>query len=67
MERNLSGVFIRISIDSALDDRNESFHLFVRAEDKMCDAGRVVRIVGLIRRWEERRGGVVTIMMELRR
>ena len=50
MERNLSGVIIRISIDSALDNRKESFHLFVRAEDKMCDEGRVVRIVMEIRR-----------------
>ena len=50
MERNLSGVIIRISIDSALDNRKESFRLFVRAEDKMCDEGRVVRIVTEMRR-----------------
>ena len=53
MERNLSGVIIRISIDSALDNRKESFRLFVRAEDKMCDAGRVVRMVVEMRRLEE--------------
>ena len=54
MERNLSGVIIRISIDSVLDNRTESFHLFIRAEDKMCDEGRVVRIVVQIRRAMER-------------
>ena len=42
MEGNLSGIIIRMKY--ALDDRKESFHLFVRAED-MCDEGRVVRIV----------------------
>ena len=50
MERNLDGVIIRISIESALDNRKECFHLFVRAEDKMYDAGRVVRIVVEMRR-----------------
>ena len=56
MERNLSGVIFRTSIDTALDDRKESFHLFVRAEDKMCDAGRVVRIVMEMRRVIVRNG-----------
>ena len=53
MERNLSGVIIRISIDSALDNRKVSFRLFVLADDKMCDEGRVVRIVVEMRRLEE--------------
>ena len=54
MERNQPGPVI--SIQSALDDRKESFHLFVRAEDKMCDEGRVVRTVVQIRRMMERSG-----------
>ena len=36
---------MKISIDSALDNRKVSFRLFVLADDKMCDEGRVVRIV----------------------
>ena len=32
MERNLSGDFSSNSLESALDDRMESFHLFVREE-----------------------------------
>ena len=56
MERNLSGVIISISTESDFDDRMESFHLFVCAEDKMCDEGCVVRIVEEMRRVAERSG-----------
>ena len=33
MERNLSGIII--SMKSALDDRKESFHLFVHEDEKL--------------------------------
>ena len=66
MERNLSGVIISISMESAFHDRQEYFNLFVRAEDKMCDEGRLVRKLEEMRRVVESSGDNSDVFQNMR-